>query len=115
MTLGCSSNKKIAGTWTEKWVGVGEGNPVTYVDTIQINLSLKNSRKLSCLNNRNYIYRDISFKDRKLNFKMENIVDAEEKFFVYYKLVLREGNKLFQGTILNSKNQTDSVIFEKIK
>ena len=100
----------LVGKWAEKWIGAH--TDVNYVDTLQISIV---NRQINLITiHRSYIYDNIEFNNRVLKFRMENSSSKDDRFFVYYTLRLNEADDLFQGEIINSKQQTDTVRLEKL-
>jgi hypothetical protein len=98
---------QIVGIWTEYWEGEDDDSEtdVTCVDTLKISINDLGNLSMECLNNSQLLYDRISFKKDKLTFRMENISDPSEQFFVYYKLSKAENEGIFAGSIVNSKKQ----------
>lgn len=107
----CSSQKKrIDGVWSEHWIG--SQSDVKDIDTVEIKI-LKNEVIMTCLNDTNCIYDSIKINKNQFHFRLEYTTNPYERFFVYYKLQLAKNSRFIEGTILNSKNQTDTVRFIK--
>jgi hypothetical protein len=84
--------EKLVGLWAEHW-GVGVQTDVTYVDTVQIQLSNNGEIEMKCINDQYYLYDKISFNGTELSYRKENASDPNEKFYIYYKLKINcDGN-----------------------
>lgn len=109
--------EQIVGIWTEHWSGEEDGSEsdVTYVDTLKISIDTSGNLHMECVNNAHLLYDKISFKKDKLTFRMENVSDPNEQFFVHYKMKTTENKDIFSGNIVNSKNKKARVKLIRLK
>ena len=105
--------QKLIGEWKEHW-GIGQETDVNYNDIIKIQLTTDGNFVMTCMNRNNYFFDKIIFDGIELSFREENTQDPNEKFYVYYKLKLSSDGKWMEGTISNSKGQTDNIKCEKV-
>lgn len=105
-----SQKQRIDGVWSEHWIGAQ--SDVYDIDTVEIKIVM-NKVIMTCLNDTNCIYDSIKINKNQFHFRLEYTTNPYERFFVYYKLQLAKNSRFIQGTILNSKNQTDTVRFIK--
>ncbi|MBX3163753.1 MAG: hypothetical protein KF900_04685 [Bacteroidetes bacterium] len=112
----CTSDpkQKLVGKWAEHW-GIGTETDIQYVDTIQIQLTTDDNIIMSCVNNKTLQYDNIIFDGNELSFRMENISDPNEKFYVYYKLKVQKNGNWMDGSIENSRNKKNNIKLEKVK
>jgi hypothetical protein len=101
--------QNIDGVWTEHWGKDTTETNVNYVDTLNIKMN-KSGIKIQCINNHNYEYSNISFKDQKLNFTMRN----GGTFYVYYYLT-QQNHDLITGHIINSQNKMVNIRLVRFK
>lgn len=106
-----SSPRKLEGIWLEKWLGTG--TDIDYIDTIKIQRHGKRFL-MSCINDSTLFYDSIYLNKNRFKFKMLNLSSPTEPFFVYYSLQWQNHFGYLEGTILNSKNQVDTVRLEKL-
>ncbi len=106
--------EKLVGEWKEYW-GIGRSTDVDYHNINKIEITDDGQLFISCVNESFYKFDKIVFDGEELTFRSENTSDPKEKFYIYYKLKLEKEGKWMNGTILNSKNQTDDVKWEKMK
>lgn len=112
----CNSDpkQKLVGKWAEHW-GIGTETDINDIDTIQIQLTTDGGIVVSCVNKKHFQYDKIVFDGNELSYRMENISDPNEKFYVYYKLKLQDNGNWMDGSIENSRNKRDNIKLEKIK
>jgi hypothetical protein len=107
-------NEKLVGQWTEHW-GKDTTHPesdVTYVDTLTMALEKNGKLRFYCAHNPHYRYDQIDFDGKKLLFRMENLSDSSEKFYVNFFLEMTNENR-FEGRIVNSKDQTVAISLQR--
>lgn len=112
----CNSDpkQKLVGKWAEHW-GIGTETDINDIDTIQIQLTTDGGIVVSCVNKKYFQYDKIVFDGNELSYRMENISDPNEKFYVYYKLKLQDNGNWMDGSIENSRNKRGNIKLEKIK
>ena len=94
----------LVGIWTEHWGVDSSDTDVDYVDTLSFNLNDVGQLTIYCINNSDFIYRDIELDNTGLSFQMENTVDPNEEFLIDYTLMLTNKD-LFDGGIVNSRGK----------
>ena len=112
----CNSDpkQKLVGKWAEHW-GIGTETNVNDIDTLQIQLTTDGSIIISCVNKKYFQYDKIVFDGNELTYRMENTDYEDGEFYVYYKLKVKGTGDWMDGSIVNSKNQTESIKLEKVK
>lgn len=109
-----SNSDKILGLWSEHWEPdtLEPENSINYVDTLYV-FKKKNKLFIECTSDTVYRFSEITFSNDILKFTKENIIDPEERFYIYYTMKYSEKDKEFKGSIVNSRDQHNSITFKK--
>ncbi|RYE35968.1 MAG: hypothetical protein EOP42_05100 [Sphingobacteriaceae bacterium] len=105
--------QNLVGQWKEHW-GVGVETNVKSNDVYQIELSEDGNLSITTSNKKKYKIDQLLFDGRELSFRKQNKLYPLGKFYVYYKLKLRDDFKWMEGPITNNKKQKDFVKWEKV-
>ncbi|MBA5792641.1 hypothetical protein H1R17_01225 [Flavobacterium sp. xlx-214] len=121
LTISCGVKNKLtpqdlSGIWTEHWVPdiIDPDKSVNYVDTLKL-YTKNNQLNITCINYDMYVYSDIQLKGNQLTFTKENLVDPNERFFVYYTLTVNKKRNECSGGIINSVNEENKVSLKKMQ
>lgn len=104
---------KLIGEWKEHY-GVGMETNVDY-EIYKIQLTIEGDLVITCLTRNNYLFDKILFDGNELSYRIENTIDHNEKFYIYGKLKLNSNKKWLEGTVVNSRDKSGNIKWEKIK
>lgn len=106
----------LSGIWTEHWEfdTINPDKSVTYVDTLKL-FTKDNKLQITCINNDLYVFSDIQLKGNQLTYTKENLVDPNERFFVYFTLLVNKKRNECNGSIVNSVNEENKVSLKKMQ
>lgn len=105
---------KLIGEWKE-YYGVGMETDVDYTEIYKIQLTTDGDIVITCLTRNNYLFDKILFDGNELSYRKENTIDPNEKFYIYGKLKLNSNEKWLEGTVVNSRDKSNNIKWEKIK
>lgn len=116
LLFSCSKDPKtkLIGEWKE-YYGVGMETDVDYNEIYKIQLTTDGDIVITCLTYNNYLFDKILFDGNELSYRQENTIDPNEKFYIYGKLKLNSNEKWLEGTVVNSRDKSDNIKWEKIK
>lgn len=106
----------LSGIWTEHWEfdTINPDKSVDYVDTLKL-FTKNNQLQITCINNDLYVFSDIQLKGNQLTYTKENLVDPDERFFVYFTLLVNKKRNECNGSIVNSVNEENKVSLKKMQ
>ncbi|RYE20081.1 MAG: hypothetical protein EOP42_28010 [Sphingobacteriaceae bacterium] len=107
------AKQRLVGQWKEHW-GVGVETNVKSNDVYQIMLSDDGDLSISTSDKKKYKIDRLLFDGQELSFRKQNKLYPLGRFYIYYKLKLRDDFLWMEGPIINSKKQKDYVKWEKI-
>ncbi len=88
---------------------------VDYTDIYKIQLTTEGDIVITCLTRNNYLFDKILFDGNELSYRKENTIDPNEKFYIYGKLKLNSNEKWLEGSVVNSRDKSNNIKWEKIK
>lgn len=116
MLFSCNKDPKtkLIGEWKE-YYGVGEETDVAYNNIYKIQLTTEGDIVITCLTRNNYLFDKILFDGNELSYRKENTIYPNEKFYIYGRLKLNSNEKWLEGTVVNSRDKSSNIKWEKIK
>lgn len=109
-----TSEAALIGTWLEYWYPTGHSGDVTSQNRMQIIIDENGDYQIENLDYEYNVFTEIKYDDGILTFIKENTSDPDERFFIYYTLVLGGQGKMMKGGIVNSVQETNPIKWTKI-